>query len=159
MVGAMESILGGLPDCRRLYPDLPGMGRTPASGTLHSADDVLDLLLAFIDGVVGAGQFRLIGHSVGAHYARAIAGRRLEQVTGVDLSVERECSESSCAPGLARVSRSGRDARPGRGERISRLLCRADAGHAGAVQEVRSPRPWVGGRSRPRADRRTPAVQ
>jgi pimeloyl-ACP methyl ester carboxylesterase len=84
MVGAMEPIFSGIDDCRRLYPDLPGMGRTPA-GTLDSADDVLDLLLAFIDGVIGGGQFRLMGHSAGAYYARAITGRRPAQVTGLAL--------------------------------------------------------------------------
>jgi pimeloyl-ACP methyl ester carboxylesterase len=84
MVGAMEPIFTGLTDCRRLYPDLPGMGHTPA-GSLDSADDVLDLLLAFIEGVIGDGAFRLIGHSAGAYYARAIAGRRPEQVTGLAL--------------------------------------------------------------------------
>ncbi|MFE4837800.1 alpha/beta fold hydrolase [Arthrobacter sp. NPDC056691] len=84
MVGAMEPILSELPDCRRLYPDLPGMGHTP-SGALESADDVLDLLLEFIDGVIGEGEFRLIGHSAGAYYARAIAGRCREQVTGLAL--------------------------------------------------------------------------
>jgi pimeloyl-ACP methyl ester carboxylesterase len=84
MVGAMEPIFSELADCRRLYPDLPGMGHTPA-GTLGSADDVLGLLLAFIDGVIGDGQFRLIGHSAGAYYARAITGRRAEQVAGLAL--------------------------------------------------------------------------
>lgn len=85
MVGAMEPIFGGLSNFRRIYPDLPGMGQTPASVTLNSAEDVLDLLLAFVDGVVGAGQFRLMGHSAGAYYARAIAGRRPEQVAGLAL--------------------------------------------------------------------------
>ena len=84
MVGAMEPIFSELSDCRRVYPDLPGMGHTPA-GALGSADDVLGLLLAFIDGVIGEGQFRLIGHSAGAYYARAIVGRRPEQVTGLVL--------------------------------------------------------------------------
>lgn len=85
MVGAIEPIFRDMPDYRRVYPDLPGMGHTPAPDTLNSADDVLDLLLAFIDGVIGDGQFLLIGHSAGAHYARAIAGRRPEQVTGLAL--------------------------------------------------------------------------
>jgi pimeloyl-ACP methyl ester carboxylesterase len=84
MVGAMEPIFSELSDCLRVYPDLPGMGHTPA-GTLGSADDVLDLLLAFVDGVIGDGQFRLIGHSAGAYYARAVAGRRPEQVAGLAL--------------------------------------------------------------------------
>lgn len=84
MVGAVEPIFSELAGYRRLYPDLPGMGQTPA-GALHSADAVLDLLLAFIDGVIGDGQFRLMGHSAGAYYARAIAGTRAEQVAGLAL--------------------------------------------------------------------------
>jgi pimeloyl-ACP methyl ester carboxylesterase len=85
MVGAIEPTFHDTPDYRRIYPDLPGMGHTPVPDTLNSADDVLDLLLAFVDGVIGDGQFLLIGHSVGAYYARAIAGRRPEQVTGLTL--------------------------------------------------------------------------
>jgi pimeloyl-ACP methyl ester carboxylesterase len=85
MLGAIDPMFGDTDDYRRVYPDLPGMGHTPAPDTLTSADDVLDLLLAFVDGVVGAGPFLLIGHSAGAYYARAIAGRRPEQVAGLAL--------------------------------------------------------------------------
>jgi pimeloyl-ACP methyl ester carboxylesterase len=85
MVGTIEPVFGDMHSYRRIYPDLPGMGHTPAPDTLNSADDVLDLLLAFVDGVIGDGQFLLIGHSAGAYYARAIAGRRPEQVTGLAL--------------------------------------------------------------------------
>ena len=70
---------------RRIYPDLPGMGRTPAPEAIRSADDVLDVLLAFIDGVVGDQPLLLAGHSAGGYYARAIADRRREQVVGLAL--------------------------------------------------------------------------
>lgn len=85
MLGALEPVFSGLTDYRRIYPDLPGMGHTPAPETLSGADDVLDVLLAFVDGVIGDVRFRLIGHSAGAHYARAIAGRRRGQVAGLAL--------------------------------------------------------------------------
>ncbi|MGH3814440.1 MAG: alpha/beta fold hydrolase, partial [Pseudonocardiaceae bacterium] len=52
---------------RRIYPDLPGMGRTPASETIRSADDVLEVLLAFIDGVVGDQPLLVSGHSAGGY--------------------------------------------------------------------------------------------
>lgn len=32
--GALEPIFSSVPGVRRLYPDLPGMGRTPAAGTI-----------------------------------------------------------------------------------------------------------------------------
>ncbi|MFP3461549.1 alpha/beta hydrolase [Arthrobacter globiformis] len=84
MVGALEPVVSGLPGYQRFYPDLPGMGHTPA-GRLDTADEVLGVLLAFIDGVIGDGQFGLIGHSAGAYYARAVAGRRPGQVAGLAL--------------------------------------------------------------------------
>src|SRR5437763_15167997 len=36
-----EPAFDGVAGLRRIYPDLPGMGRTTAPGTLRSADDVL----------------------------------------------------------------------------------------------------------------------
>ncbi|MFE4541175.1 alpha/beta fold hydrolase [Arthrobacter sp. NPDC056727] len=85
MLGALDPIFSELAGYRRIYPDLPGMGHTPAPGTINGADDVLDVLLAFVDGVIGDARFRLLGHSAGAYYARAIAGRRPDQVAGLAL--------------------------------------------------------------------------
>ncbi len=70
---------------RRLYPDLPGMGDTPADGTLQSANDVVDLLDAFVSNEIGTEPFLLIGHSYGAHLARGLAARRPNQVIGLTL--------------------------------------------------------------------------
>lgn len=73
---------GGL---RRIYPDLPGMGRTPAPQALQSADDVLDLLLGFADEVVGPERVLLVGHSAGGYYAQGFAARRPDRVAGLAL--------------------------------------------------------------------------
>jgi pimeloyl-ACP methyl ester carboxylesterase len=80
-----ELVLDGVAGLRRIYPDLPGMGRTTAPVTLRSADDVLDTLLDFVDEVVGGTAFLLIGHSAGAYYAQAMAARRPAQVAGLAL--------------------------------------------------------------------------
>ncbi len=85
MADALEPVFARTNDYRRVYPDLPGMGRTPAPDTINSGDDVLDLLLAFVDGVIGDRPFLLVGHSAGAYHARAIAGRRPAQVSGLAL--------------------------------------------------------------------------
>src|SRR3954449_9323796 len=61
------------------------MGRRVASGTLCSADDVLDTLLEFADRVIGGTAYLLIGHSAGAYYAQAMAARRPAQVAGLAL--------------------------------------------------------------------------
>ncbi|NEM06150.1 alpha/beta fold hydrolase [Geodermatophilus normandii] len=80
-----EPALDGVAGLRRIYPDLPGMGRTTAPATLRSADDVLETLLGFADEVTGGTAFLLIGHSAGAYYARAMAARRPERVAGLAL--------------------------------------------------------------------------
>jgi pimeloyl-ACP methyl ester carboxylesterase len=80
-----EPILCGDAGLRRIYPDLPGMGRTIAPETLRSADDVLDTLLNFADEITDGTAHLLIGHSAGAYYAQAMAARRPAQVAGLAL--------------------------------------------------------------------------
>ena len=80
-----EPALADVPGLRRVYPDLPGMGRTPAPGSLRSADDVLELLLALADEVTGDAAYLLVGHSAGAYYARAMAARTPARVAGLAL--------------------------------------------------------------------------
>jgi pimeloyl-ACP methyl ester carboxylesterase len=80
-----EPVFDGVAGLRRIYPDLPGMGRTLAPETLRSADDVLDTLLDFADEVTGGTPYLLIGHSAGAYYAQAMAARRSAQVAGLAL--------------------------------------------------------------------------
>jgi pimeloyl-ACP methyl ester carboxylesterase len=80
-----EPLLHGVAGLRRIYPDLPGMGRTIAPETLRSADDVLATLLSFADEVAGEAAHLLIGHSAGAYYAQAMAARRPAQVAGLAL--------------------------------------------------------------------------
>lgn len=77
------SVRGGW---RRIYPDLPGMGRSTAK-RIDCQDDVLEALLAFIDAVIGDERFVLCGTSGGGYLARAIAARRREQVAGLLLRV------------------------------------------------------------------------
>ena len=85
VMACLDPVLDALTGYRRIYPDLPGMGRTPTPESISSADDVLDVLLAFIDGVIGDGPLLVAGHSAGAYYAQAIADSRPEQVAGLAL--------------------------------------------------------------------------
>lgn len=85
VMACLDPVFDGLAGYRRIYLDLPGMGRTPAPETISSADDVLEVLLAFIDGVIGDQPLLIAGHSAGAYFAQAIAGRRPQQVVGLAL--------------------------------------------------------------------------
>jgi pimeloyl-ACP methyl ester carboxylesterase len=83
--GGLEPLFADRPGYRRIYPDLPGMGRTPAPDTLNSNDDVLEVLLGLVDAVIGEEAFLVVGHSYGGFLARAIANRRPSQVVGLAL--------------------------------------------------------------------------
>lgn len=80
-----EPALAGDGGFRRIYPDLPGMGRTPAPDELRSAEDVLATLLDFAAEVADGAPYLVIGHSAGAYYAQAMAARHPDRVAGLTL--------------------------------------------------------------------------
>jgi pimeloyl-ACP methyl ester carboxylesterase len=94
MTGALEPLFADRRGYRRIYPDLPGMGRTPAPPTINSSDDMVDVVLGLIDHVIGDEPFLLIGQSHGGYLARAIANRRPDQVAGLALI----CSDDPGGP-------------------------------------------------------------
>lgn len=79
---AVEAIVPGT-GYRRIYPDLPGMGRSSADG-LTCNDDVVTLLGKLIE-QLGARPVLLLGHSYGAYLARGVAARRPDAVLGLAL--------------------------------------------------------------------------
>jgi pimeloyl-ACP methyl ester carboxylesterase len=79
---AIEAIVPGT-GYRRIYPDLPGMGRSAADG-LTCNDDVVRLLGDFLDRL-GAGSAMLLGHSYGAYLARGVAAWPPDTVLGLAL--------------------------------------------------------------------------
>ncbi|UYN95483.1 MAG: alpha/beta hydrolase [Enhydrobacter sp.] len=79
----LEPIFEGRNGWRRIYFDLPGMGRSAAKASLRAQDDMLEAVLAFIDHVVPDGRFVLAGTSGGAYLARAVAVKRRARVAGL----------------------------------------------------------------------------
>lgn len=77
MEAAIEAVVPGS-GYRRIYPDLPGMGRS-TTGDLGCNDDVVALIADFIDRLE-AGPVLLLGHSYGAYLARGVAAQRPEIV-------------------------------------------------------------------------------
>jgi pimeloyl-ACP methyl ester carboxylesterase len=85
LLAALEPAFDDVRGFRRIYPDLPGMGRTPALPAIQSADDVLDVLLGLADSLIGDQPFAVVGHSAGAYYAQAIAEVRRDRAVGMAL--------------------------------------------------------------------------
>jgi pimeloyl-ACP methyl ester carboxylesterase len=84
MLGCLEPLFAERKGYRRLYPDLPAMGKSPA-GDVASSDDLLAALEDFVGAEIGAEPFLLIGQSFGGYLARALAHRRRDQVRGLAL--------------------------------------------------------------------------
>jgi pimeloyl-ACP methyl ester carboxylesterase len=84
MTGCLEPIFAELPGYRRLYPDLPGMGQSPA-GDIDSTDGIQAAVRAFIDEQIGAEPFILIGESYGGYLSRGLIAERPEQILGLGL--------------------------------------------------------------------------
>ncbi|MEO7334018.1 MAG: alpha/beta hydrolase [Gemmatimonadales bacterium] len=94
MIHAYEPIFaarpgdGDGPGWRRIYPDMPGHGATPAPGWLASEDDMLDVLVDFVDAVTGEEEGPVvIGSSWGAYLGHALANRRADRIDGLMLTV------------------------------------------------------------------------
>ncbi len=80
-----EPAFAGTTGWRRIYPDLPGMGRTVAPECLRSADDVVGTLLDLAAGLSDGAPYVVVGHSAGAYFAQAMAARHSARVAGLAL--------------------------------------------------------------------------
>lgn len=83
MARFMEPLFAQRDGWLRLYPDLPGTGRTPAVDRLATHDQMLDAVLAFIDADIPGQRFVLAGLSYGGYLARGVVYRRAASIDGV----------------------------------------------------------------------------
>lgn len=95
MTGCMEPIFEKRKDWKRIYIDFPGHGQTPGRDWIKGSDDVLKIVLEFIDHIIPNTHFVLVGLSYGGYIARGIAYHRFEQVDGILLIVPRIISHPS----------------------------------------------------------------
>lgn len=83
MVRFMEPLFAGRDGWQRLYPDLPGTGRTPAGDRPPTHDAMLATVLAFIDRVIPGRRFVLAGLSYGGYMARGVLYHRAALIDGL----------------------------------------------------------------------------
>jgi pimeloyl-ACP methyl ester carboxylesterase len=95
MVRLMEPLFTGRDGWLRLYPDVPGTGRSPAIDHLASHDQMLDAVLALIDTVIPGQRFVLAGQSYGGYLARGVVHHRAASIDGLFL-----CAPAVTAPPL-----------------------------------------------------------
>jgi pimeloyl-ACP methyl ester carboxylesterase len=79
----MEPLFTQLDGWMRIYPDLPGTGRTPSVDRLATHDQMLEAVLAFIDTVIPGHRFLLAGLSYGGYLARGVVYHRAASIDGL----------------------------------------------------------------------------
>jgi pimeloyl-ACP methyl ester carboxylesterase len=87
MLRDMEPLFKDRSGWKRIYPDLPGHGKTPAKDWIINHDQVLDIILDFIDKVIPGQSFLVVGCSRGGYLARGVIHKKPELVDGAFLFV------------------------------------------------------------------------
>lgn len=67
---------------KRIYPDMPGMGRTPGPTWVTNQDQMLDVLHAFINALIPQQPFAVAGTSYGGYLVQGLVHSRPEMVSG-----------------------------------------------------------------------------
>src|SRR3954452_7446388 len=83
--GCFEPVFEDRSGWRRLYLDLPGMGRTVAPQNISSTDDVFAVVRAAVRELVPDGRYALCGQSYGGYLARGLVAADPEPVIGLAL--------------------------------------------------------------------------
>lgn len=82
MKGCMEPVFTKRDGWRRIYIDLPGMGLTKNYSELSSSDEMLDVVLDFIQTLIPNQEYVIAGESYGGYIARGVIQRNPEQIQG-----------------------------------------------------------------------------
>lgn len=82
MIGCMEPVFNDKEDYKRIYIDLPGMGKSEGAEWIKSSDDMLDILINFIERIIPSENFLVVGQSYGGYLARGIIKKMSDRVDG-----------------------------------------------------------------------------
>ena len=79
----MEPIFKDKGGFRRIYLDLPGMGKTSGERWIDTTDKMLQVVLDFINNIIPNERFLIVGQSYGGYLARGIINKKMDNVDGL----------------------------------------------------------------------------
>lgn len=87
LAGCMEPIfqVKKVDGFKRVYIDLPGMGRSSSSSSIKNADDMLEILVKFIDVVIKDKDFLVMSNSYGGYLTQGLTYLLGDRVKGMFL--------------------------------------------------------------------------
>ncbi len=87
IVNVMEPVFGSVSTWMRIYPDLPGHGQTTIGDQIENHDQVLKVILEFINHICPNQTFAVAGESRGGFLARGLAAKHPDSIDGLLLIV------------------------------------------------------------------------
>jgi pimeloyl-ACP methyl ester carboxylesterase len=83
MAGCMEPLFKDKEGYKRVYIDLPGMGKSGSAGWIANSDDIIEVITEFIEKIIPDENFLLAGQSYGGYLARGVLYKMTGRVDGV----------------------------------------------------------------------------
>lgn len=83
MTGCMERIFVNKKNYKRIYVDLPGMGKSETADWIRNADIMLDIVIEFIEKIIPNENFLIAGQSYGGYLSRGIIKKMQSRVDGL----------------------------------------------------------------------------
>lgn len=85
MVGCMEPLFMNRDGYKRIYIDLPGMGKSKGEDWIVNSDVMLEVVIDFIENIIPNENFLLVGESYGGYLSYGIIHRIAKRVDGLFL--------------------------------------------------------------------------
>lgn len=85
MVGCMENVSNIKDNYKRIYIDLPGMGKSDSAEWITNSDIMLDVVIDFIEKIIPNENFLISGESYGGYLTRGILYKMPDRVDGIAL--------------------------------------------------------------------------
>lgn len=95
MAADMEPLFQNRTGWRRIYPDFPGRGKTPGAAWINTPDDILEIMLEFIQAVAPNQRFVVAGLSYGGYMARGMVYQLGSMIDGVLLWIPQVETDST----------------------------------------------------------------
>ncbi|QSB09623.1 alpha/beta hydrolase [Lysinibacillus fusiformis] len=85
MKGCMEPVFIEREGWKRIYIDLPGMGKTTDYSSIQNSDEMLEAIIELIHTIIPNESYLLVGESYGGYLARGIMRTSVDQLLGAAL--------------------------------------------------------------------------
>ena len=85
MAGCMEPIFSVKEGYKRIYIDLPGMGKSESADWIINSDIMLEIVIDFIEKIIPNENFLIAGNSYGGYISRGVIYKMADRIDGIVL--------------------------------------------------------------------------